>query len=123
MAEERTILQRDNVTVTSARVVLGGQTFALSGITSVRAAVIEPKWGGVVLAVLAGVMFIMIGGAAVFLGIASLALAAVMAAGKKPMHRVVLVTSAGEQTGLETVDRAEVAEVVKTVSDAIVAHG
>lgn len=123
MAEERTILERENVLVTTARVVLGGQTFAMSGITSVRAGHIEPKWSGVLLAVLAGLMFFLMGGAALFLGVACLVLAVLMGKDKKTRHKVILVTSAGEQSGLETEDGALVLSVVRAISDAIVARG
>lgn len=127
---EETILQEGGVTVTTARVIIGGTTYSLRNITSVKTTFTPPNTGCAV-----GLMII--GGLITVAGIASfqadigqglmgLACSGVfIAAGffwfksLKNDYHVVFASSSGEAQALTSKDRAFVDRVVASINDAI----
>ena len=119
--EEQTFLNEQNIRVTSARFMLPQQTYAISGITSVKNSKESPNY-------LLPFIFIVV--AIICLtneaGIAALIFAALAIAlfiGLKPKFHVALFTSGGEIKAYTSTDGAHIARVVEAINNAIVARG
>ena len=128
MSDETVFLQLPNATVTSARIMLNGTTYALRNVTSVTMRVVPPKvivlylLGGLIL--LAGLLQLVaanyqaglfaaaIGGGMIFL-----------AAKAKSTYIVAMSTSAGQVDALSSSDKSVIQSVVEAINSAIVHKG
>ena len=128
MSDETVFLQLSNATVTSARIILNGTTYALRNVTSVTMRVVPPKvvvlylLGGLIL--LAGVMQLV---AANFqFGLFATAIGGGMiffAAKAKSTYIVAMSTSAGQVDALKSTDKSVIQSVVEAINNAIVHKG
>lgn len=120
MTEEKTFFHQGGIRVTSARFINGGQTYAMSNVTSVKALVEKPqRSGGIMIALLA----LVISSAVPLVGIPALGLALFYLYRQKPKYHVMLKTSGGEASALSTDHEEYVDDVVEAVNKAIVHRG
>lgn len=131
--EEKTFLAEEGVTVTSARFIVPSQTYAMSGITSVKTSEDTPSKGGPIFCV-GGGLFLFYAGSqssstdsllAIFivLGIAAIIVAIAWLAFQETQHHLVLRTASGEARAFSSRDGALVARVARALNDSIVSRG
>lgn len=127
MAEETTFFQSGDIAVTNARFVVGAQTFAMRGITSVQgvkrsagyaAPIIMAAFG---LALVVG-FFVGVAGLGVF-GLLILAADIWLFTRRRPIFAVVLRTAGGELTAYESKNRDQIASIIDALNQAIISHG
>ena len=119
---EMTFLDEGGVTVTNARFVVPAQTYAMSGITSVKSLKHTPSIKGPVILGLIGLAGL--GGkdttivALIFLaaGIAWFIL-------NKPKYSAVLRSASGEAEALTSKDSDFISRIVKALNEAIISRG
>ena len=122
---EKVFFQQGDVTVTNARFIVGGQTFAMSNVTSVSSAVQEPKRLGGLACLLLGLAVAVASKESngqltgLVIGVAS----AFYLYKQKPLHHVMLKTSGGETKALSTYDGGKVSGVVAALNESIVHRG
>jgi hypothetical protein len=124
--EERTFLHEGGVKVTNARVLVGSQTYAMSGVTSVKHSMEAAKRGFSLICFLigAGTLYydhrdtnpILIGAVAIVIGIVAWIL-------KKDKHFVILHSSSGESRAVMHTDRGFINRVIQAINNAIVSRG
>jgi len=128
MSTERTYFQQGDVTVTSARFIVGSQTFAMRNITSVQTVETEPDspYPGYLM---------MLGGALAIGGFANSSITAgilgvvIAAAGgywswqQTSTFSVVLTTAAGEVSAYTSQNRKFIAATVEALNLSIVERG
>ena len=127
MTTETTFFQSGDVTVTNARFMVGAQTFAMRGITSVQGVETPASYTALVFVILVGVVFT-IAGFASAIGLAVFGV--LLAAGgiwlcfrQKPTYAVVLRTAGGEVTAYQSKDRDYIFQVIQALNDSIISHG
>jgi hypothetical protein len=132
--QKEEIIYSDNmIAVTSTRVVIGGTTYALRNITSVKMAFSSPDFIGPVCVLLFGafILFLTIipwspqnyqpvlgaifGGGVIALGI-------MWMSKLKPKYHVDISSAAGEIHALTSRDKAYIQRIVQSVNEAIVGH-
>lgn len=123
--EETTFLATPAAKVTNARVVIGNQTFAMSGVTSVEVRKEEPKTS-----LLMGFLVMVLG-----LGMTQKmpALGAIVAVGgiaamvydakKVPTYHLIFRTAGGEVTAMKSHDATAVDTIASAITDAMVFRG
>lgn len=125
--EEREFFSSEDVYVSLTRFVAFGKTYAMSGVTSVRAAEIKPSQAGTIFLSVLGLIFLLIGctGSAGLLGLGLLLLilAAIVVAMQKTQYYVCLSTSSGEVQAVKSDSREFIAGIVQALNDCIVARG
>lgn len=118
--DEKTYFEYEDVKVTNARFITGGQTFAMSNVTSVKASEQKPKRLGGILILLVGLGIV---NQSLVVGIAIVAAAAFYLYKQKTMYHVMLSTSSGETSALKTHQREYLDKVVGALNQAIVYRG
>lgn len=118
--EEQTFFSKGAVTVTNARFINGGQTYAMRNVTSVKSEKTRPSiWGGL-LVIFVGLIAVgfnpLISGLIVAAGVAYLVL-------RRTTYHVMLATSGGEVSALNSRDKLVIDLVVAAVNEAIVQRG
>lgn len=128
MAEEKIFLEEKDVKVTSARFIIPLQTYALSGITSVKNLTEFPsKKGPIILIALGVLMFLTAaskgetGGILVGLLLAGGGIAWLVL--NKPTFYVVLSSASGEARSLSSKDSDFILRVISALNEAIVHRG
>ena len=129
-ATEEKFLSEGNVLVTNARFVVNSQTYALSGVTSVKSLVETPDNVGPIIGVILGFVMAIsaFGKGSVEWGLVAIGLVFVTVAGlilwsQKPTHHLVLRTSSGEVRAISSRDGEFIVRVVAALNDAIIARG
>ena len=128
MDTETTFFQSDDIVVTNARFIVGSQTFAMRGITSVQAIKIPPSDGGSTITVVFG-LIVAVAGFAIrlyllgFLGVLLLGLGVWLAMRQKPIYAVVLRTAGGEVTAYQSNDWNYISQIIEALNQSIVSHG
>ncbi|MEK7207774.1 MAG: DUF6232 family protein [Pseudomonadota bacterium] len=118
--EEKTFFSDGGITVTNTRFIVPSQTYAMSGITSVKNSHESPKRSYPIICGVLGLVFLP---GALVVGLIIAGVAIVWWLGQKTQYHVVLTTSGGEVKALSTVDGALISKVVQALNDAIVARG
>lgn len=118
--DEKIFFHQGSVKVTSARFINGGQTYAMSNVTSVKTFEQKPSRAGGIFVALVGIMAL---AAAPLVGALIVGLAIYFLYQQKAMYHVMLSTSAGESSALSTDHREYVDEVVNALNQAIVHRG
>lgn len=124
---EQKFFEGDGVLVTNTRLVKGGETFAMSGVTSVRAHTVVPSKKG-------PIFFIVIGGitllaslqsslVAALIGVALIGLGIWWFRSIKNVYHVRLVTSSGERDAINSHSMEYIANIVSAVNQAIIHRG
>jgi hypothetical protein len=128
MATETTFFQNGRITVTNARFIVGAQTFAMRGITSVQSVETSPNYTGGFVMIVLGVIIAAAGfysssiGAGIF-GLLVTAGGVWVVRQQKPTFAVVLRTSGGEVTAYQSEDRSHIAQIILALNDSIISHG
>ena len=131
---EQTFLSSGSVTVTQARFVVDGQTYAMQGVTSVRRELAQPSKKGPIIAVLFGVIAVFVsfalfsssigtGIVLLLIGVGIIAAGVFWFRGLKATHFVILNSASGESRALWSKDESFIAQVVDALNNAIIARG
>lgn len=118
MNPEQTMFSENGVMVTPARLVVPGQTFAMSGVISVAVVVTNPAKANAIRHIKIG-LYLFIFTIPLLLtlwGLIELAMA-------KPLYNVMLQTPSGEQLVYTSSDEIFIRRIVAAMTDAIVARG
>ncbi|MGF6994648.1 DUF6232 family protein [Paraburkholderia sp. GAS32] len=124
--EERIFLDEAGVKVTNARVLVGSQTYAMSGVTSVRHAKKPANRTFQVLCfiVAAGTLYFdHQNSQAVFFAIGAVVVGILTWVLLKDKHFVILHSSSGESRAVEHTDRGFINRVIGSINEAIVSRG
>lgn len=122
--DEKTFFESGNVKVTNARFIVGSRTYAMSGVTSVKSHVEEPKRGGPIIVGLLGLIITLIGTVtAIVIGLVLIAAAVMMLIGQKPEYSVILSSSSGEVQALSSEDEAHISGVINSLNDVLIHRG
>lgn len=117
--DETVLLQEPGLLVTTARVEIDGQTFAVRNINSVKLEEDAGRpWGGVFAALL-GVGALSAGGAGVVVGVLLLAGGGWLIWKKTTTKRVVIATAGGEAVALQSTDGKRSERLHQAVAQAI----
>ena len=119
--EERTFFEYEDVKVTNARFISGGQTFAMNNVTSVKPFEQKPSRLGGIVVLLVGL--IIMAKSSFMVGLLIAAAAAYFLYQQKSMYHILLATSAGETKALRTKQRDYLDKVIGALNDAIVYRG
>jgi hypothetical protein len=126
--EETILLDEGGIKVTNARFITQGQTYAMSGVTSVKSSAFQPSRLGPILLILFGGFGALasLSGRSVGVAVAMLILAAlgvVWFRSKKPVYAVMLTSASGESKAFSSNDARFVARIVSSINDAMVHRG
>lgn len=123
---EKVFLESPGVLVTNSRFVVGTQTFAMGGVTSVKPDVDPPSRKGPIITALIGGLMVMGGltprgatGTALF-GIGLVAIGIFWFLNQKSTHWVILHSASGERKALSSQDGELIAKVIAAITEAIV---
>lgn len=119
--EEKTFFEYEDVKVTNSRFISGGQTYAMSNVTSVKSHVEKPNRLGGIVALVVGLVALASG--AVFVGLVIAAGAGFYLYSQKTTYHVMLTTSGSETSALKTYQLDYIAKVVNALNEAIVHRG
>ena len=111
-------IEGQSVQVTNARFIVGNQTYAMSGVTSVKAGSQPKKIGGPVILVLLGILLMAAG--SILVGVLILALGVFISTLAKATYTVVLSSSSGELTALSGHTEDDIASVVRALNQSII---
>lgn len=128
MPTETTFFQSGHISVTNARFVVGAQTFAMRGITSVQGVETPPNYTGGVIMIILGVIVAAAGfyGSSIGAGVFGLLVSAGgvwVVRQQKPTFAVVLRTAGGEVTAYQSQDRNHISQIIQALNDSIISHG
>lgn len=124
--EERVFFNSDNVYVSLTRFIAFGQTYAMSGVTSVSEVEIKPDQSGSIILVFLGAIFLLLGlASAAFLaiGLPLLLWGAINWASKEIHYSIMLTISSGQVKAVVSKDREFISKIVQALNDCIVARG
>ncbi len=123
MAEnEKVYFEEGGVTVTKARFIVPAQTYAMSGITSVKAAVNQP-WKGPAILVILGLIMMSFGeGGSIVMGLLFMA-GAILWFIKGKKNIVILSSSSGEAEALSSHSSDFIGRIIAALNEAIVERG
>lgn len=119
---EQTFFEYEDVKVTSARFLTGGQTYAMSNVTSVKSFVQKPKRFWPILFLIVGVIAAFAAQSPVPGIILALICVAVLFL-QKTLYHVMLSTASGETSALKTKQKDYLDKVVGALNQAIVHRG
>jgi len=128
--EEQVFFNEGGVSVSNARFIVNGQTYAMNAVTSVKQGANHPSHIGPIIFGLLGFLVFAIGfqakdgavGAIVF-GLTLLVVAVFWGYQEKSEYIVVLSTSSGESQALKSNDRLYVESVISALNQSIVHRG
>lgn len=125
MANEQVFLNDRGVSVTNSRMIHEGQTYAMSGITSVKSFEKKPSRILPIILIIFGLMGMGAGKEAAALIIGLLFIAGGIAAWilMKPDYSVLLKSSSGEAKAYTSKDKDFVLRIIDAVNEAIVHRG
>ena len=118
--EEKIFFEYEDVKITNARFLSGGQTYAMSNVTSVKSFEQKPKRFLPIIILIIG-LIIAINKPVV--GIAIAAIFGFFIYKQKTIYHVMLATSGGEVSALKTDQRQYLEKVVSALNEAIVHRG
>lgn len=127
MAEE-TFFNEGDVKVTSARFVIPAQTYALSGVTSVKNLKEEPSKKWPIILIIIGVIILLAGlsgkeAAGIIFGLIAAGGGIAWFVLNKPLYHVVLSSASGEVRSLSSKDSDYISRVINALNDAIIHRG
>jgi hypothetical protein len=123
--KETIIFNEGNVTVTDVRFVTLHQTFAMSGVTSVRKLREKPNTWGMLILCIFGVVCAGVGTtlAMHLFGAVVVIAALAVAASQKPNFFIVITTASGESRALTSKSNEFIDRVEGAVNEAVVVRG
>lgn len=120
VASEQTFFTENGLTVTQARfAVPGGQTFAMSGVTSVGMIETYPEKDKAKKLIIWGIPLILL----FFFGVLLIIAGIVWMMTAKPLYTVVLTSASGETSAYSSRDKELVQRIIAAITDAIIARG
>lgn len=128
MATEEIFLNEEGVSVSNSRMMYGGQTYAMSGITSVKAFEMKPSRKGATILIIIGVLTFLtaLDSSSIpagFIGVALLIGGIAWWRMLKSDFSVVLMSASGEAKAYTSKDGDFVSKIVNAVNEAIVHRG
>ena len=122
--EEKTFFSAGDVIVTNARFIAHGQTYAMSGITSVKSFRQDPsRKVPIILGFLGLLVAASASGGGRFVGLLLIAGAVAVWVSQKPEYSVLLSSASGEVKPLASKDGGFISQVVAALNDSIVHRG
>jgi hypothetical protein len=121
--QEKILMDEQKVKVTSARFLVKDQTYAMSGITSVRTHVDRPSKLGPIVTIVLGALVLTNGPTTAWISLVVVVVGVFWYRSIRPRYEVVLTTAAGEQRPVKSSDGVFVEKMVKAINDAIVHRG
>ena len=124
--EEKVFLSEGKVKVTNARFMVPSQTFAMSGITSIKTSKEHPSRTSPIIVIAIGIGSL--AGVKFFPLLALVALALIAVGGvwlylTKTIFHIVLTSASGETKALSSKDRKWISKVIAALNDSIVHRG
>ncbi|TXH03234.1 MAG: QacE [Nevskiaceae bacterium] len=120
---EKTFLSEGGVTVTNTRFIVPSQTYAMSGITSVKSFEETPSRKGPIILIAIGLLAMLGGKDSIVVALLFLAGGIAWWVLKKAKYHVLLSSASGEAKALSSPDQAWIGRVVGALNDAIVHRG
>lgn len=120
-AQEKTFFEQGNVKVTNARFIVPSQTYAMSGITSVKFFTEKPSLLWPIVAFLIALLALAGNGNIWSVGV-PLAIGILLLL-RKATHHVVLSSASGETRALASKDKEFISNVISGLNEAIVSRG
>ena len=121
--EEKSFFNDGGVSVSNSRFIAQGQTYAMSGVTSVKSSRQDPSRKAPIIMGIVGLLALAGGSTAAIVGLLLIAGAVAMWFLQKAEFQVLLYTASGEAKALTSNDGAFVSNVVAALNDAIVHRG
>lgn len=121
--EENTFLSENGVTVTNARFVVPAQTYAMSGITSVKSFSQAPSRKGPIILIIIGLLTMAAGKGAIVVGLLLIGGGIAWWVSQKTDYQVLLSSSSGEAKALSSNDGDWISRVVNALNEAIIHRG
>ncbi len=121
--EEKTFLSEGGVTVTNARFIVSAQTYAMSGVTSVKSFEEMPSRKGPIILIAIGLLAMLGGKDTIVVALLFLAGGIAWWFLAKAKYYVLLSSASGEAKALSSPDRDWIGRVVGALNDAIVHRG
>lgn len=118
--EEKTFFEHEDVKITNARFLSGGQTYAMSNVTSVKSFEQKPKRFLVIAILIIGLITAI---NEPMVGISIAAICGFYLYKQKTIYHVMLATSGGEVSALKTHQRHYLEKVVNALNNAIIHRG
>lgn len=113
-----------NVKVTNARFIVGNQTYAMNGVTSVKDVTVRPSHGGAIVAILVGLALLLAPDTGTKIcGPLVIGLGIFLIVKAKPEHIVILHSASGETQALTSTDRQFIHDVMTAINDALIHRG
>jgi Family of unknown function (DUF6232) len=119
--EEKFFFNSSNVSVSNARFMVRGQTYAMNGVTSVKQTVAHPSRVGPIVLGLISLLVAFVG--SLVFGILGLILAVVWWINQKSIWYVILSSSSGETRALSSSDRGHIDGVIEALNQSIIYRG
>lgn len=122
--EEKIFFNQGDVSVSNARFIVYGQTYAMNGVTSVKQGVENPSRLGPIVVALIGLGFL-VGGSfkTVVIAFIAIGLAILFWRSQSPDYSVVLNTASGEKQALVSKDKKFIDGVIEALNQSIIHRG
>ncbi|WP_250490416.1 DUF6232 family protein [Caballeronia sp. INML2] len=122
--DERVFLDENGMRVTNARFITPAQTYAMSGVTSVKRE-IKPanRVPGFLLAVLGVTIFFLGDGGWKVIGFLLLCAGVAVAVKEKDTHYVVIHSASGESRATQSDDKGAIDRIIAALNESIIARG
>ena len=121
--DEKTFFSEGDVTVTNARFIARGQTFAMSGVTAVERFQEDPSRKAPIIMGIIGVLALAGGGTIAVIGLFLIAGAVAMWYLQKPVFHIRLSTASGREEPYNSANGEFISKVVSALNEAIVHRG
>ena len=121
---EENFFDQDGISVTDKRVVIGGQTYALSAISSVRFIEEQPsRKVPIILGIVGMAMWGLNSAALTIFGLFLVGGAVAKFIYQKPTYSVGLVTTSGDSRAISSKEKGYISKIVNAINEAIIARG
>ncbi|MGF6265034.1 hypothetical protein OKW49_005962 [Paraburkholderia youngii] len=123
--DERVFLDENGMRVTNARFITPAQTYAMSGVTSVKREM-KPanRTPGVLFALLgAAIFFLTDGGVGKLVGFLVACAGIAVAVKAKDLHYVVIHSASGESRATQSNDKGAIDRIIAALNESIIARG
>lgn len=122
--QEHEFFRSENVLVSQTRFVTFGQTYAMSGVTSVKASSVNPSRTGPLIIGGLGIILLFSGVTSMLIfGAVLLGCAAFIWSVQKPDYFVSLSVASGEVRALNSKDPQFIGDVIQALNECIIARG
>jgi hypothetical protein len=120
---EQVLLSENGVSVSTSRFIVSGQTYAMSGITSVKSYKSDPSRKGPIILGIIGLLLLTGELSTKIVGLLMIGGAVAWFKSLKPTYSVLLSSASGEVRALSSQDESYISRVVEALNDAIITRG